>query len=554
MGIPSFYRHLLRKYPKLIGRGAGPAPEWLCLDFNCAMYTVLRTMPPLPAGGAAAWEADLCKGIAAYMDQLITLGRPTRGVYVSCDGVVCAAKRRQQRLRRFKGPWMSAAEAEVKRSFSVPVAGSNGADAPTDAVAHAQAQVATAKATAPVDAQAQVTGAWDQNALTPGSAFMAALGNTLTAAGKRISTRIGVTVIVSTTSEPGEGEHKLLAYMRAVRPKTCTIYGLDADLILLSMLLSADTGADVRLLREAQEFEATAVDGIPEWRNLTITGLRDVMLKTQDERRVRDFVATMSLLGNDFLPRSLTHTVRDNGIPNLIATLEQDVWGHGLHVVGADGAVTRDGLLPLVEAWAATEGKDMIDACWNAVRSAERPVMGNGDQAEKALKEWQSQPARWCSIAQLLAPATKPRWRDHYRRVWQAGRAGDYLAGVAWVWDYYSGRTFDWGWCFEPHLPPLWCDIADALRTAPATLAAPPVTWPTPLPEWAHLLSVLPVASVERLLPAAQGSAFIKAEPWWWPSGWSLFDVGRGQMWECEPVIPLIPEEVVRGWARNTGL
>ncbi len=481
-------------------------------------------MRPIPEGGVATWETELCKGIATYMDHLIMLAQPTRGVYVSCDGVVGAAKRRQQRLRRFKGPWMSAAEAEVKRSF-----------APTDAVAHAQAQVAVA---------------WDQNALTPGSAFMAQLGSVLTAAGKQIAARIGVSVIVSTTSEPGEGEHKLLAHMRAAKPKSCTIYGLDADLILLSMLLIADTGADVRLLREAQEFEAVPVDGIPEWRNLTVTGLRDVMLKSHDVRRVRDFVATMSLLGNDFLPRSLTHTVRDNGIPDLIGVLEREVWGCGLHVVDVNGCVSREGLLRVVDAWAATEGKDMIDACWDAIRSAERPVLGTGDQAEKALKEWQAQPARWCSIAQLLAPATKPRWRDHYRRVWHAGGAEEYLAGIAWVWDYYSGRPVDWGWCFEPHLPPLWCDVASALRSAPGdVIAPPPIVWPTPLPEWAHLLSVLPAASVERLLPAARGSAFINAEPWWWPTGWSLFDVGRGQMWECEPVIPLIPEDVVRGWA-----
>jgi hypothetical protein len=41
----------------------------------------------------------------------------------------------------------------------------------------------------------------------------------------------------------------------------------------------------------------------------------------------------------------------------------------------------------------------------------------------------------------------------------------------------------------------------------------------------------------------------MKETPWWWPTEWSLFDVGRQQMWECEPVIPVIPESVLRIWA-----
>ena len=164
--------------------------EWLCLDFNCAMYHVLRTMPP--PTDLSSWETKLCVAIAAYMNTIIEVAPPTKGVYVSCDGVVCAAKRRQQRLRRFKGPWIAALEARVTKI--------------------------------PLDPHK-----WDQNALTPGSAFMAQLGDVLTKAGAALSTKLGISVIVSTTKEPGEGEHKLMAHMRQVRPASCTIYGLDVQ-------------------------------------------------------------------------------------------------------------------------------------------------------------------------------------------------------------------------------------------------------------------------------------------------------------------------------------
>lgn len=559
MGIPSFYRHLLRQYPKLVSRGVGHTrPEWLCLDFNCAMYHVLRTMRPFTPDATSVWESEFCEQIATYMKALIVLVRPVKGVYVSCDGVVCAAKRRQQRMRRFKGPWFSAAEAEVKRMAGGAQVTSSPAhvSAVTDAIPDAQAQVGNAKTSSPAHVSAtlpQVAGAWDQNALTPGSSFMAKLGTVLTAAGSRLSAQLKVSITVSTTSEPGEGEHKLLRAMRAVRPTTCMIYGLDADLILLSMLLGAETGADVRLLREAQEFESR--NAADEWRTLDVRGLTDVILPGSSPAQVTDFVAAMSLLGNDFLPRSLTRTVRDDGIPQLLAGLREWVWPAGHRIVAsADGSLSRDGLLALLGSWAAAEENDMLATALDGVRAARRPAGIGANPAETALKEWQATPARWCAIAQLLtSPDSKQlssRWQEVYRKDWHAGgveAATEYLRGLAWVSAYYSGAAVDQGWYYEPHLPPLWSDIVTALMAMPAgsIIAPPPVHWAEPLPEWLHLLSVLPVASVCRLLPASR-HGLMSAEPWWWPETWSLFDVGRGQMWECEPVIPMIPETVLR--------
>ena len=551
MGIPSFYRHLLRQYPKLVSRGVGhKQPEWLCLDFNCAMYHVLRSMRPFTPDAATAWETEFCDEIAAYMKSLVVLARPTKGVYVSCDGVVCAAKRQQQRMRRFKGPWFAAAErllaqpdsrptvsaeAAVKNTAMAPVANVMGTDAP----AHVSASLPP------------VAGAWDQNALTPGSAFMAKLGASLTKAGARLSAQLKVPVTVSTTSEPGEGEHKLLAAMRAAHPASCTIYGLDADLILLSMLLGAETGAEVRLLREAQEFESHRNSDVPEWRTLDIAGLTQVLLPSASSAQVADFVAAMSLLGNDFLPRSLTRTVRGDGIPQVLSGLREWVWPVGNRIVGTDGRLSRDGLLALLGPWAASEENDMLAVVLDAVRASRRPSGIGANPAETALKEWQASPARWCALGRLLSPNGKqliPAWREVYRSEWHAGPASDYLSGVAWVCDYYAGSRVDQGWTFPAHLPPLWSDVVAALGSMPAgsVVAPPPVVWADPLPEWVHLLSVLPVASVRRLLPAAR-QGLMTAEPWWWPDAWSLFDVGRGQMWECEPVIPMIPETVLRG-------
>lgn len=482
------------------------------------MYYVLRKMRPVSeAPSQSVWEHEFCDAIAAYMKELIVLAAPTKGVYVSCDGAVCAAKRRQQRLRRFKGPWIAAMEAQVR----------------------AQAGGAAISAE-------RHTG-WDQNALTPGSSFMAQLGVTLTDAGRRLASTLRIPVIVSTTAEAGEGEHKLLRYMRQVRPASCTIYGLDADLILLAMLLGVDTGADVHLLREAQEFERTGA-GSNEWRSLSIGGLAQVMIGN-DPRRIRDYVAAMSLLGNDFLPRSLTHSVRDDGIPALIAALEKEVWRGGLHLVDESGRLNRSALLALIDAWAASEPADMLVAATDAARAARRPPGIADSPEETALREWNAQPARWASLAALLQKgALRAKWDDIYRKQWRAGDASEYCKGLAWVWDYYSGRPVDQGWFFDEHLPPLWSDVAATLRSLSGEVVdAPVVHYSAPLPDWLHLLAVLPAESVRQLLPA-RAHGLMNSAAQFWPTAWSLFDVGRTQMWECEPVIPMIPERLLRSW------
>jgi hypothetical protein len=107
-------------------------------------------------------------------------------------------------------------------------------------------------------------------------------------------------------------------------------------------------------------------------------------------------------------------------------------------------------------------------------------------------------------------------------------------------------------------LPPLWSDVAAWLSvtsgnatvgttsgTTSPTISAPAIEYPTPLPDWLHLLAVLPMDSLRRLLPSEKQTLSL-THPWYWPTEWALFDVGRGQMWECEAMIPLIPERVLR--------
>lgn len=522
MGIPSYYRSLIRRYPKIISGGAGSRAKWLCLDFNCAMYYVLGKQPPFPSPAKQTqWEQNFRKEICDYLRQLVQIANPVEGVYVGVDGVVCAAKRRQQRLRRFKRPW----EDSVMKRLNNPT-------------------------------ETEIK--WDSTALTPGTDFMDQLGKDLCLTGDAIREETGLDVIISTASEPGEGEHKLMKQMRSIRPNSCTIYGLDADLILLALLLGAETESKVLLLREAQEFEYRDAGG--GFRNLNITDLGHAITETSttfDEnycRRIRDYVASMSLLGNDFLPKSLTRTIRDSGVESLLEILKKEIWIMNKNLICPEtNQIQTEELRKIIEKWAETEESDMIRAVQAAIAARTRPIRVM-DETQRAIEEWKMEPSRWCSIARIWNPTSSSLcadWREIVRSQWGSGNGTpeEYLAGLAWIWDYYNGKPVCQGWVYDCHLPPLWGDLLSVLKdplTRPLLLEPPKIRYEAPLSAWIHLLSVLPESSVRSLLPDKRKQSLLFTHPWYWQSSWSLFDIGRTQMWECEPVIPLIPEALLR--------
>lgn len=126
----------------------------------------------------------------------------------------------QQRSRRFR----SAREARINN------------EAKEQAIAEAEARGEI------IDNAIRDKTQWDSNAITPGTPFM----NTLAASLRywiayKVSSDPGwseVKVIISDASVPGEGEHKIMQFIRSQRidpsynPNTThCIYGLDADLI-----------------------------------------------------------------------------------------------------------------------------------------------------------------------------------------------------------------------------------------------------------------------------------------------------------------------------------
>jgi 5'-3' exonuclease len=136
----------------------------------------------------------------------------------------------------------------------------------------------------------QDTIGFDRHQISPGTPYMKELANTLRFLFPHFE--------ISDTSEPGEGEHKMFRWFRTLPANSnICIYGLDADLVLISIAQSHL--GNISILRETEEgMSAISV-------NALIGCLP--MEKTEFVR-----MSVMSF-GNDFMPNLAMFSLREDG-------------------------------------------------------------------------------------------------------------------------------------------------------------------------------------------------------------------------------------------------
>ena len=480
MGIPSYYRTLVRNYPHLVRR-CSKAIDWLWMDYNCLIYHCLRRpdLRPYPSASSreeqGGWERDLIQAIVAYTQKVVGLVKPTQGVYIGIDGVVPMAKMKQQRLRRFKSAWMAE--------------------------------------------QGGGPAGWNTNAITPGTVFMTLLRKALEAL---VKTQKGW--VLSSSEEPGEGEHKVMSCLRAQKePGTHAIYGLDADLIVLS-LLTQDTlargGVPVSLTLFREEVEQGGLkrdsegEEIFQW--FSMDALRDILA---EKVSLRDYCFAMTLLGNDFLPSSLSFKLRDGAHEELIHLLKG-------RLLEEDDTVSVKGLGDLLRRFSALEEGRLARFLQRKAKQALPPLaLGEeawplGEQAEAFL---------------LTKTGLLPTWRTLYGTHFPSS-VPLYLAGLQWVWDYYRGADVCYNWYYPWALPPLWSDLGEGLQ---GPLAPPPIQLRKgDITTAEQLCLVLPPSSA-YLLPTPQHQTFQKLAPEFFPVEFGFDSVGKQFFWECEAEIPI---------------
>jgi len=180
---------------------------------------------------------------------------------------------------------------------------------------------------------------FDKNVITPGTEFMTWMSNALQF---YILQRLnynshwkGLKVILSDSSVPGEGEHKILDYIwgqrvgKGYNPNMShCIYGADADLIMLGL---ATHELKFYIIREKQDepnrrdavekkesnslanYQFVSLKRLWEYLNLEFSNL-DIGFPFDIERLIDDFVFLCFFVGNDFLPHLPCLRIREGAI------------------------------------------------------------------------------------------------------------------------------------------------------------------------------------------------------------------------------------------------
>ncbi|KAG0223511.1 5'-3' exoribonuclease 2 [Actinomortierella wolfii] len=395
MGVPALFRWLSKKYPKITTRVieeqarevngvtipvdiTKPNPnkeenDYLYLDMNNIIHPCCKPEGKPPP----ETEEEMFIAIFEYIERIVRMVRPRKLLYMAIDGVAPRAKMNQQRSRRFK----AAQEAKEK--------------AASEAAAWEEL-TPDLKALRP---EHDKTKKFDGNCITPGTPFMVNLAKHLRYwIAKKLNEDDGwqnLKVILSDGSVPGEGEHKMMNFIRAQRstshhnPNTThVIYGLDADLIMLAL---GTHEPYFKVLREDVFFQegssrskcficnqpghiAAECQGVAKVKSgesedkaskavvpasqkpyiyLNVSILREyleVELKVDNlpfewnlEKAVDDWIFLCFFVGNDFLPHLPSLETREGAIDVLI-----DIWKQVLPLMG--GFLTENGDVNLKRA------------------------------------------------------------------------------------------------------------------------------------------------------------------------------------------------------------
>jgi len=466
MGIPHLFKWLRgQNYRGVLRRNVPRYVSSFSFDFNGVIHEVAQMVYAYGAGenprrkklvekaDPLLLEAEFHQALASKLTEIISQVAPQEILVLAVDGVAPQAKIAQQRQRRFR----SAMDSSGNSVFN-------------------------------------------SSAITPGTEFMKRLDNFLqrwlVSAAKNLPPKI----IYSPHTVPGEGEHIIMELIRngEISGKgSHVIYGMDADLIMLSLLAPIEK---ISLMRE----DITSI--------IDIDSLRGAI--REDVGSIDDFVVMIFLLGNDFLPHLVALADLDEAIETMMRTYKMN-----------NSKLTKDkeidwlGLSSYLKALAGEERRLLELESIRDVKYPSRMMMISSERQEtigfnnsKVEIKNKFDPGKFRSawyenvfklkakenVFQKLLPehnfgVTKKKVVD---------LAKMFLTGIAWVYRYYSsGKDFvNNDYVYTSHYAPLLSDMSlvaekyvvdkSSYEYNPNVLEINPVH---------QLLSVLPLSSKDLL-------------------------------------------------------
>ena len=500
MGVVSYFTYIVKNHPSIIRKYNKSLlrVDNLYLDCNSIIYDAYSKMKFDSLTDSVT--NSIINAVIKKIEYYIAVILPSKTAIIAFDGVAPVAKLEQQRARRYKSGYQNnISRALFKKQKEDP---------------------------------------WNTTAITPGTKFMAELN-------KKVSTHFSIVtpplqnIIVSGSNHVGEGEHKLFDYIRKNPEKhfneTTVIYGLDADLIMLS-INHLPICPQIYLFRETPHFigsidsnlepDADYLLDIPALTKAIIAHMNNNVelseeqkLSTSQLNKVYDYIFLGFFLGNDFMPHFPAINIRTGGVDKMLNAYRATI---GPDENLCDGkTIYWNNVRKVIKFLAALE-EEYISTEHKSRNFKEKRDMPQNTPEEK-IKRFDLMPMYDREAEKYINPL-KPYWQSRYYRALfdiKSDTDGDqkkdiainYLQGLEWTMKYYTSGCPDWRWRYKYSYPPL---LQDLIKHVPVFgcefIKEKP---PSPVAELVQLCYVLPRDNLNLLPPKLVTELLAKHDDWY---------------------------------------
>ena len=321
MGIPKFAYFISQRYPLIVKKIKEkvdvPEIDNFYLDLNSVIHNVSHGNSILISCQKRSYE-DIYLDTCDTIEKLFQIIKPKNLLFISIDGVAPRTKMNQQRIRRYrKNTNMTMEELEIIKEKGI-----------------------------------DINNQFNSDAISAGTKFMFHLTeyikDFIIKKKKTDKNWAKIEIILTGADVPGEGEHKILEYIRTYKKSEVyrknirhCIYGLDADLVMLALIshepnivllrednilmkkkqkLLAKKGIELKLNKEKEEesYEFFLISVLREYLELEFYDIKDkIKFEFNMERIIDDFIFLCFFIGNDFLPNLYSFAIETGAMDYL---------------------------------------------------------------------------------------------------------------------------------------------------------------------------------------------------------------------------------------------
>lgn len=499
MGIPYYFYILTKKYEDILLSNINFIPDIIYFDFNGIIHPISSKNNTI--------NNIIFENLWSFIKNNIHKFTP-KELTICVDGIAPLAKIIQQRKRRYLSNYKKIIDNE--------------------------------KST------------WDSNAITPGTDFMNELNIFMK---NKIRYNTESCIINYNGSENcGEGEHKIFKLIKKENnTKNIIIHGLDADLIILSLISHRD---NIYLMREKEENDKY------DYKYVNITKLRYAIINDlifhwnldkdlytdlfsdNSVNLIESYCVMCSFLGNDFIPHLLTLNLKNNGLENLINITGKATNHYGLLI--NNGEINYKCLTDIFNLLSQTEEKDIFNINRTYLNKNFPNTTNNSEYYALKNKD---------NIAKDIYSNSKTWNNIYYKNKFNANIyinsyiinnvSFNFIYGIFWTYSYYKNNIIDHDWYYPYNYPPTIKDISNYLYGNEMPIVNKKGDYIT---NELQLLIVIPKTSKNLLNSKLQKFMEDKKLGLYhmFPSKYKIHTYLKTHLWECFPELPKINIELMK--------